>query len=269
MQRIIASLILLCSIALTAAAQKLPGKGMTVTLDYYYNYEHKKDKAGNQVRWHYIWDEMDSGGLSVWGGIYDSLGVKRDSLLKAPTAANLKQTDIYMIIDPDTDTESPHPNYMNEQDASAIYDWVKAGGVLVLMENDSANAEFAHFNILSEKFGIHFNGDSRNRVQGRNWEQGSFTIPPHHEIFPHVTKVYIKELSSLKIQPPAKSVYNDGDYVIMAVAKVGKGTVFAVGDPWFYNEYVDGKRLPAEYQNYGAAADFTRWLINQRLAARH
>ena len=49
----------------------------------------------------------------------------------------------------------------------------------------------------------------------------------------------------------------------MAVAKVGKGTVFAVGDPWLYNEYTDGRRLPAEYDNYKAMVDLTRWLIDQ------
>ncbi|WP_143308838.1 DUF4350 domain-containing protein [Chitinophaga vietnamensis] len=246
----------------TAAAQSSP-RTLTVTLDYYYNHEFKKDKSGNTQRWHYTWEDQASSGYSIWGHIFDSLGVKRDTLAAAPTAANLQHSDIYMITDPDTEQESPSPNYMNEKDAAAIYNWVKAGGVLVLLENDSLNAEFTHFNILAERFGIHFNGDSRNRVQGRQWEQGAFLIPPHHEIFPHVQKVYIKELSSLRIQAPARAVYKDGDHVIMAVAKVGKGAVFAVGDPWFYNEYTDGKRLPADYQNYEAAVDLSAWLIRQ------
>jgi hypothetical protein len=262
MKRITISMMWLCGLAMNVMAQQPPGKGPTVTLDYYYNNEFKTGKAGHPVRWHYIWNETDNGGLSIWGGIFDSLGVKRDSLLQAPTTANLKNTDIYMIIDPDTDKESPHPNYMNERDAAVIFNWVKGGGVLVLMENDSANAEFDHFNKLSEKFGIHFNGDSRNRVQGKNWEQGTFNIPPGHDIFTPGRKVYIKELSTLTLKSPAKAIFKDGQYVIMAVAKVGKGTVFAVGDPWFYNEYVDGKRLPSSYQNYEAAGDFTRWLIS-------
>jgi hypothetical protein len=266
MKRISISMILLCGLAMTTMAQQPAGKGLTVTLDYYYNNEFKPGKDGNPVRWHYIWNETDNGGVSRWGNIFDSLGVKRDSLLVAPTAANLKKTHIYVIIDPDTEKESPHPNYMNEKDAAAIVNWVKAGGVLVLMENDSANADFDHFNKLSEKFGIHFNSDSRNRVQGRNWEQGTFQIPPGHEIFKSGRKVYIKELSTLKLSAPAEPVFSDGPYVIMAKAKLGKGTVFAVGDPWFYNEYVDGKRLPSSYQNLEAAADLTQWLIS---AAKH
>ncbi|WP_326991641.1 hypothetical protein [Chitinophaga sp. 212800010-3] len=244
---------------LTARGQQQP----VVTLDYYYNNEFKKDKDGNTVRWHYIWGESDDGGLSVWGHIFDSLGVKRDSLLEAPTAANLRHTSIYMIIDPDTETESPQPHFMDTGAAEVLYKWVKAGGVLVLMENDSANAEFRHFNLLAEKFGIHFNGDSRNRVQGRHWEQGAFLLPQGHEIFPTAGKVYIKELSSLTVKSPARAVFQDNGYTIMAVARVGKGTVFAVGDPWFYNEYVNGKRLPAEYRNYQAAAELTTWLLKQ------
>ncbi|NLU91072.1 DUF4350 domain-containing protein [Chitinophaga sp. Ak27] len=256
------SLFLSAGLACASVAQQ-PVKSPKVTLDYYYNNEFKKDHAGNPFRWHYIWNETDNGGLSIWGGIFDSLGVRRDSLLEAPTMANLQHTDIYMIIDPDTDTESPHPNYMNEKDAREIYNWVKAGGVLVLMENDSLNADFIHFNKLSEKFGIHFNGDSKNRVQGRNWTQGAFKIPPGHEIFSGVNKVYIKELSTLTLKRPARAVYENGGHVIMAVAAVGKGTVFAVGDPWFYNEYVNGERLTPDYENYGAAVDLTKWLLSK------
>ena len=51
--------------------------------------------------------------------------------------------------------------------------------------------------------------------------------------------------------------------IIMATAKVGKGTVFAVGDPWLYNEYTDGRKLPGDYQNYQAAKDLSQWLLNQ------
>jgi unsaturated rhamnogalacturonyl hydrolase len=54
----------------------------------------------------------------------------------------------------------------------------------------------------------------------------------------------------------------------MAVAKYGKGTVFAVGDPWLYNEYVDGRRLPLEYENFRAANDLARWLLAQTRSAK-
>jgi unsaturated rhamnogalacturonyl hydrolase len=49
----------------------------------------------------------------------------------------------------------------------------------------------------------------------------------------------------------------------MAVAKLGRGTVFAVGDPWFYNEYLDGRKLPPTFDNYKAARDLSSWLIQQ------
>jgi len=51
--------------------------------------------------------------------------------------------------------------------------------------------------------------------------------------------------------------------VIMAVAQLGRGTVFAAGDPWLYNEYVDGRKLPAEFENFKASQDLARWLIRQ------
>jgi unsaturated rhamnogalacturonyl hydrolase len=38
--------------------------------------------------------------------------------------------------------------------------------------------------------------------------------------------------------------------------------VMAVGDPWFYNEYTNG-RLPKDFQNDKAADDVAKWLIRQ------
>jgi len=41
------------------------------------------------------------------------------------------------------------------------------------------------------------------------------------------------------------------------------GNSVAVGDPWLYNEYVDGRKLPADFQNYQAAEDLVKWLLKQ------
>ena len=49
----------------------------------------------------------------------------------------------------------------------------------------------------------------------------------------------------------------------MATAKFGKGTVFAIVDPWLYNEYTDGRKLPAEYDNYAAGKELVRWILRQ------
>jgi unsaturated rhamnogalacturonyl hydrolase len=131
------------------------------------------------------------------------------------------------------------------------------------MGNDSGNAEFTHFNRLAGAFGIHFNENSRNKVIGNKFEMGAFNMAVGDEIFKTTRKIYIKELSTLKVHDPAKPHFADGGDVIMATAKIGKGTVFAVGDPWFYNEYTDGRKLPAEYQNFNAAKDLAKWLIEQ------
>ncbi len=145
-----------------------------------------------------------------------------------------------------------------------IYDWVKAGGVLLLMTNDSGNAEFTHFNLLAEKLGMHFNENSINRVQGNEFETGAFYMPPADAVFKSGPKVYIKELSTITVKAPAKAhLTNKNGDNIMAIAKIGKGSVFAVGDPWFYNEYLDGRKLPTEFQNYEAATDLVKWLLQQ------
>jgi unsaturated rhamnogalacturonyl hydrolase len=133
----------------------------------------------------------------------------------------------------------------------------------MLFGNDSGNVEFTHFNQLAKSFGIQFNTDSRNKVTGSRFEMGAFSIPPNHPIFKTPKKIYIKEYASQTISPPATAAFKGGNTVVMSVSKVGKGTVFAVGDPWFYNEYFDGRKLPPDLENYKAGEDLVKWAIKQ------
>ncbi len=239
------------------------GKGKTVTLDYYFNHETKKDILGRPEQFHYIWDEMDNNGYSTFGHIFNKYGVKTNSLKTAPTAENLKNSSIYIIVDPDNEMESEHPNYISESDINSIYAWVKNGGVLLLFSNDSANVEFLHFNKLVTRFGIQFNFDCQNKETGRNFDMAKIDIEPGNTIFKKINKVYIKEYSSLSLNPPAFPVLKEANINVAAVAKIGKGTVFAVGDPWFYNEYTNGIKLPPDFQNYQAAEELIKWAIAQ------
>ena len=191
------------------------------------------------------------------------MGARTDTLSVAPTAANLAKANVYIIVDPDNEKESPVPNYPSDADITAIENWVKAGGILMLMANDSANCEFTHFNHLAAHFGIQFNFDDYHKVTGNQYEMGAFTMTAQDGIFTNTKKIYIKELSTLSLSSPAKPVFTDAGHNIMAVARVGKGTVFAVGDPWFYNEYTDGRKLPADFENYNAARDLAQWLLAQ------
>jgi unsaturated rhamnogalacturonyl hydrolase len=238
-------------------------KGKIVLLDNYFNNETKKDLSGKPVDWHYTWSDMSNGGFSLMGKLFEQNGAKTATLKQAPTMQNLSRASVYIIVDPDTERETGKPNYMQPKHAEEIYNWVKAGGVLAIFLNDSINAEFKNFNQLPEKFGIHFNQNARNLVKNDQYETGAFTIPKGNEIFTTAKKIYIKEISTLALSKPAKAIFTEGGDNIIAVSKVGKGTVFAVGDPWLYNEYVDGRKLPLEYENFKAANDLVKWLLKQ------
>ena len=76
--------------------------------------------------------------------------------------------------------------------------------------------------------------------------------------------MFLKELSVLNIKAPAiANTIKDGD-IIIATATFGKGKVLAVGDPRLYNEYVEGRKLPPEYENYRAAEDLVKWLLTTK-----
>lgn len=240
------------------------GRGnKTVLLDYYFNNERRKDVTGASVRYHYTWEDRANSGFSLWGHLFRQFGARTDSLAVAPTAENLRRASVYIIVDPDDDREVPAPHYLEPGEIGVIDDWVKGGGVLVLMSNDSANAEFQHFNRLAGTFGIRFNYDDYHKVIGNNYAMGAFEFGDKDTIFRTARKVFIKEQSTLGLGPPAYAHFTENGHVIMAVARIGKGTVFAVGDPWFYNEYTDGRKLPPDVENYNAARDLARWLLRQ------
>jgi hypothetical protein len=253
-------LIFVCAVT-AAKAQEHPRPAPTVLLDCYYNNEWKSDAAGNRVRYHYVWSDTANSGFSMLGSIIRRDGALIDTLCVAPSRESLARSSVYLIVDPDTPLETPEPNYIQPADITVITDWVRAGGVLVLMGNDRGNAEFVHLNMLASKFGITFNEDSRNKVVGANFAAGTFDRFPDHPLFAGVRRIFIKELSTLSVTRPAVSLLSEGGDVIMAFAKYGKGHVFAVGDPWFYNEYMDRRRLPEGYDNPKAAENLFRWLL--------
>jgi unsaturated rhamnogalacturonyl hydrolase len=257
--------VLLAAVAVDELKTSADHGHKTVVLDYYFNNERRKDITGVPIRYHYTWEDCANSGFSLWGHLFRQYGAHTDSLPVAPTADNLKKSAVYIIVDPDDDREVPDPHYLMSKEIGVIEDWVKAGGVLVLMSNDSANAEFEHFNVLAATFGIQFNFDDYHKVIGNNYAMGAFEIPGNDTIFMTAHKVYIKELSTLRLRPPAGAHFTDGGHAIMAVARVGKGKVFAVGDPWFYNEYTDGRKLTPDFENYNAARDLVQWLLRQAL----
>jgi hypothetical protein len=240
----------------------LISSSQVVSLDYYFNREFRKAKTGQAERFHYTWEDTAQTGYSIWGHIFRQLGADTKSMDAAPTATNLKSTGVYIIVDPDTEKETGQPNYIESDHIKAITNWVKDGGVLVLLANDSANTELKHFNQLAKKFGIHFNNDLRNKVKGDDFDMAALMVPEGHPIFQTAKKMYIKDICSLKLTRKAKSAFTDKGEVIMATAKLGKGTVFAVGDPWFYNEYCNGRLTPG-FDNDKAARDLAGWLLMQ------
>jgi unsaturated rhamnogalacturonyl hydrolase len=239
------------------------GKGKTVLLDDYFNREIRKDKMGRDQVWHYKFDEKLDSGYYQWGEIFRGYWAKTAHLSTAPTAANLSGASVYIIVDPDTEKETAAPNFIKDEHINAIADWVKKGGVLVMMGNDFGNVEFDHWNKLASKFGVEFNKDSKFKVLNNDYQMGKVVTNTGNPIFTTPRTIFIKEVSTLKLSGRAKPVLQVNGDNIMATVKYGKGTVFVLGDPWIYNEYSDGRRLPAEFQNFEAAQDLSRWLLTQ------
>ncbi len=239
------------------------GQQKIVTLDYFFNNEFKKNALAELIRFHYTWEDTAQSGYSKLGTIFKTKGFQLKSLETSPTKENLKATSVYLIIDPDTEKETAKPNFIEAEHIKAIAQFVKKGGVLVIMANDSGNVEFNHLNQLTETFGIHLNGDSKSKVYNDKYEMAAFFIPAKDAIFTTAKKVYLKEVSSLQLSKSATPIlkHQTEKYVVGAKAKYGKGTVVVIGDPWFYNEYINGRLgYTNGWDNDKAANDFVTWL---------
>jgi unsaturated rhamnogalacturonyl hydrolase len=233
-----------------------PGRGKTVLLDRYFNNEYKDGK-----RFHYTWDDEKDSGFSWLGKIFKTKGAKLDNLDIAPSKSNLKKGQVYIIVDPDHKKDVPKPNFISNKDVDAVKQWVKEGGTLLLMANDTTNADVIYSNKLAEAFGISFTMKNINFVKNNNFPDGVVMPRSGNSIFQDNLKFYVKELVTLSVKPSVEVIAQDGDDVVMAACKYGKGKVFVIGDPWLYNEYVYGRILPIDFDNYKAAEQLIDYLL--------
>ena len=107
------------------------------------------------------------------------------------------------------------------------------------------------FNILAQHFGMHFNSVLRNAVDGNQYEMGRIDVSGSGPIFqtPHV--LFMKEICTMTLKQPATAIWGDKGDVLLAETMYGKGKVIGFVDPWLYNEYTDGRKLPPPYDNFG------------------
>ena len=232
----------------------------TVGLDNWYN---RETNAKTGKIFHYTWDDTQNSGFSQLGDLFKSKGAALMTIEAKADKKRLTGVDLYIIVDPDTTTESPKPNYILADDIKAISKWVKTGGVLLILANDKPNCEFTHLNQLMQEFGIHFNPVTLNPVTGKEWNMAAETNLPNHPLFKGVNKIYMKEVSSILLSKDAKPVLTDNNQVYIAETTYGKGFVLAVGDPWLYNEYIDHTMLPADFENLKAANNLTEYLLSK------
>ncbi len=242
------------------------GRGKIVGLDYFFNHQVK-----DGVQFHYVWDDLKNSGYSKFGAVWEQFGAGLAKLERAPTRKDMDRFSVFIIVNPSTEKNAAdhRPNYIQPADADVIAAWVNDGGVLALFGNDKNNCEFEHFNELAGRFGIRFNGDLRNAVPTHaEMARGTFSVFPDHPLFNGVKLIYMKEISTLTVREPGKALLiaesedGKGKDVIMATAHFGKGLVFAVGDPWFYNEYIDVKTAELAIENRLAAGNLVRWLLS-------
>ena len=246
-----------------ASFQAEDARGQTVMLDAWFNSQQRKNAAGQTEYFHYKWNDVSDSGFSLLGQIFQSHGVTLDTLYTAPTLDKLRRAQYYIIVSPDIPAKNPHPHYVQPEDAEEVAEWVKQGGVLVLMDNDPANADIEHLDLIAGRFGIHFNSVLSHHVAGNDFTSGQIAVAAGGPVFHDAHTLYMKDTCTISVKTPATPLLEDKGDIMMAAAKYGKGTVVAVVDPWLYNEYTDPHKNPPVQDNYKAGKEFVRWLLDQ------
>lgn len=259
---VISFLIVISQVVLAQSAANT-GHGDKVMLDAWYNSQQRKNDAGQMEYFHYKWSDTRDSGFSLLGSVFQDNGARLDTLYTAPTLENLKGSQIYIIVSPDIPAKNPNPHYVQPADAEQVAQWVKQGGVLLLMENDPGTADIEHTNLIADRFGIHFNDALSHHVIGNQIVSGTIAVSAGGPVFHHSHTLYMKDTCTISVKKPATVILRDKGDILIATAKYGKGTVAAVVDPWLYNEYTDGHRLPATYDNLAGGKEFVQWLLQQ------
>jgi unsaturated rhamnogalacturonyl hydrolase len=234
-----------------------------VMVDAWFNSQQRPNAAGRNEYFHYKWNDQSDSGFSLFGQMFLSDGATLDTLYQAPTADRLKTAQIYIIVSPDNASKNPHPNYVQPHDADEITEWVKRGGVLVLMGNDPVNTDLTHLNLIADHFGIHFDAELKHHVIGNQLAPGYIPVSASGPLFQHPHVLYMKDTCGISLKHPGRSLLEDKTGIVMATAKYGKGTVFAVVDPWLYNEYTDPRKALPDQDNLAAGKEFVSWLLKQ------
>ena len=213
--------------SLTLAIAPL-GAQTVVALDGYHNAERAMPE-------HYQWEGTTDGSFSKLASGFREHDVELRTLRSRIDAAALQGVNLLIIVDPDTPEETPEPKYIEDSEIDVIARWVNDGGRLVLLGNDKGHAEFTHFNRLASRFGIQFLEETYPRVSGK----AILIATGKHPIFEGGLQAYLVEVAPLKLVAPAEPMLTHEGTDVMALAHVGRGMVFALGDPWLYNEYIE------------------------------
>ena len=211
--------------ALTLAAYAPLDAQAVVALDAYHNNESK-------MPGHYQWTDTTLNGLSGLANGFREHDVEVRTLRNKLDDASLQGITLLIIVDPDTPAETDAPKYIEDSEIEAVSKWVNDGGRLVLLGNNKGNSEFTRLNRLASRFGIEFVEETHPKGS----DKPTVIATGEHAIFAGGLKVHVAEVAPLKLSGPAKPVLTDNGTHLMALASVGRGMVFALGDPWLYND---------------------------------
>jgi hypothetical protein len=181
----------------------------------------------------YAFEDTSEVGFSRAGEWLRSKGHALRAVTSAFDAASLAGLDVLLVVNPDK-----HGAKVAAGEAAALHRWVEAGGVAFLLGNRADAYDVEALNQLAAPFRLSFTREILKTA-------GDLVAPlPAHPFFAGCQELTIHNFNAVQASPPAAevlraSVPGAGDKVLLAVARIGRGAVFALGDSWLYNRVFD------------------------------
>ena len=255
---------LLASTEMEYAPESKLGRGDTVVVDGWFNSQQRTDAFGQQVYFHYKWNTWDEPGYSLFGHLFREFGAQTSELDAEPTLANLKGAQVYIIASPDNVDKNPHPHFANAEDADAD----RRLGQRRRRARDHGERHLLRRPRPLQRHLRQIRHPLQQRAaQARRRHQLGAGKNRHRRQRPHLppsrtpstSKMSAPSPSAARLMPCSPKATTSS----WPPRNTGREPSIAMVDPWLYNEYTDGRKLPAIYDNYAAGKEFVRWILEQ------
>jgi DNA-binding beta-propeller fold protein YncE len=180
----------------------------------------------------YAYEDTTGLGFSKFGAWLRARGHAPRTLTAPLSAQSLAGLDVLLVVNPDGKGAPIAPD-----EPQALAEWVRRGGVAVLLGNRADAYDVEGLNRLAAPFGVSFTRE----ILGTPGDLVAPPAPP--PVVAGGPALTLHNFNALEVRPPAAEVFRtvvgSDEKILLATAELGEGAILALSDSWLYNRVFD------------------------------